>query len=199
MSWIIGLTAVLEIAFNWNTWEQLQTTTYFNDSLAHSPYIVVAKVLTLSFMFFAVIYLDTNEPGVNASSVALIGSALFFMLILISANHFIVLYVALEGLSLLLFVLTAQTKTLVAVESGLKYFFQSSFASILLLFGIALTLAGTGYFDFVSIQQVLLTQSVSYLSLFGLSLIVIALLFKISAFPGISELLMCIKARQHLL
>jgi len=74
------------------------------------------------------------------------------MLVLVSANHFIVLYVALEGVSLLSFVLAAQPKTENAVESGLKYFFQSSFASVLLLLGIALTCAGTNSFDFVEIR-----------------------------------------------
>lgn len=97
-------------------------------------------------------YADPSEAGVSASTLMLVGTVLFFMLVLIESNNFIALYVALEGMSLLLFVLTAQPKTAVSVESGLKYFFQSSFASILLLLGIALVFAGVQDFDFVGIR-----------------------------------------------
>jgi NADH:ubiquinone oxidoreductase subunit 2 (subunit N) len=63
-----------------------------------------------------------------------------------------VLYVALEGISLLRFVLTAQPKTASTVEAGLKYFVQSSFASIRLLLGIAIIFAATRDFNFLFVR-----------------------------------------------
>ena len=97
-------------------------------------------------------YVNPRESSLSASTLMLVGTVLFFMLILVSSNNFICLYIALEGISLLLFVITAQPKTFVSVEAGLKYFFQSSFASILLLAGIALVFAATQDFDFVGIN-----------------------------------------------
>ena len=184
LAWLIALTLGLEISLNWNTWLTAESSTYFSGMLSHTPLVVCMKILILTFMWLSIIYLDPNEHGVNASTILLIGSVLFFMLVLVSANHFIVLYVALEGVSLLSFVLAAQPKTENAVESGLKYFFQSSFASVLLLLGIALTCAGTNSFDFVEIRWLLSVEPLTQLLTVGLSLITIALLFKVSSFPG---------------
>jgi len=85
----------------------------------------------------------------------LAGTIIFFMLVLVSANNLIVFYVALEGVRLLSFVLAAQPKTGTSAESALKYFFQSSLASVLLLSGIALLFAGTHDFDFIHIRDIL--------------------------------------------
>jgi len=184
LAWLIALTLCLEISLNWSTWLNAESTTYFSGMLSHTPLVAFMKILVLGFMWLSIIYLDPNEPGLTSSTILLIGSILFFMLVLVSANHFIVLYVALEGVSLLSFVLAAQPKTENAVESGLKYFFQSSFASVLLLLGIALTFAGTNNFDFVEIRWLLSVEPLTQLLTIGLSLITVALLFKVSAFPG---------------
>jgi NADH:ubiquinone oxidoreductase subunit 2 (subunit N) len=120
--------------------------------LVNSPTVVAMKLLVLAFMWGAILYTNDRESSVSPSTLMLVGTVLFFMLILVSVNNFICLYIALEGISLLLFVLTAQPKTFVSVEASLKYFFQSSFASILLLAGIALMFASTQDFDFVGIR-----------------------------------------------
>jgi len=132
----------------------------------------------------AVLYVDAYEPGVFASTLMLIGSVLFFMLVLVAANNIIVLYVALEGMSLLLFVLTAQSKTIVSVESGLKYFFQSSFASVFLLLGIAFVYSSTLSFNFDEIRVALDAEPITLTTTVGFFLITTALLFKVAAFPG---------------
>jgi len=132
----------------------------------------------------AIVYFDTYESGVNASTLMIIGTALFFMLVLIPSNNRVALYVALEGMSLLLFVITAQSKTSVAVESGLKYFFQSSFASVFLLLGIAFMYAETLSFNFDTIRIMIVQLPISMQSVVGLFRITSALLFKVSGFPG---------------
>jgi len=112
------------------------------------------------------------------------GTIIFFMLVLVSANNLIVFYVALEGVRLLSFVLAAQPKTGTSAESALKYFFQSSLASVLLLSGIALLFAGTHDFDFIHIRDILNEDPQTELVLGALSMIMMAMLFKVSAFPG---------------
>ena len=100
----------------------------------------------------------------------LIGTILFFMLVLVTSNNFVVFYIALEGVSLLSFVL--------------KYFFQSSLASILLLAGVALLFASIQDFDFMQIRYILSEQLHTGLTHVSVLLITVALLFKVSAFPG---------------
>lgn len=182
--WLTALTFVLELVVNYAIWSDGEMTSYFNGMLAHSPIVLLMKLATLVFMWAAILYADSREAGVSASTLMLIGTVLFFMLVLVSANNMIALYVALEGMSLLLFVLTAQPKTAVSVESGLKYFFQSSFASILLLLGIALVFAGVQDFDFIGIRWVMLNEPVTPILTIGFFLITVALLFKVSSFPG---------------
>lgn len=130
------------------------------------------------------LYAEPYQPGMYASTLMLIGSIVFFMLILVSSNNLICFYIALEGVGLLSFVLTAQSKTNVSVESGLKYFFQSSLASIVLLLGIALLFASTQSFELMEICYELSQDTITSLTVFAVSLMTIALLFKVSAFPG---------------
>lgn len=182
--WLTALTFALELLVNYSTWGASESGSYFNGMIAQSPILALMKLVTLAFMWAAILYSNTREDGVSASILMLIGTVLFFMLVLISANNMIALYVALEGMSLILFVLTAQPKTNVAVESGLKYFFQSSFASVLLLLGIAITFAGTQEFDFTGIRWELVNEPLTPVNAVGFFLITVALLFKVSAFPG---------------
>ena len=142
------------------------------------------KLITLVFMIAVIIFADTREYGMFASTFAIIGTVRLFMILIVSSNNFIALYVAREGMSRILFVLTAQPKTEVSVESGIKYFFQSSFASAILLIGIALVFAGTQEFNFTEIRWVLRNEPLTIVTSLGFGLITIALLFKISAFPG---------------
>jgi NADH-quinone oxidoreductase subunit N len=182
--WLIGLTFALELLVNSSTWSTGEIAYYFNDMLVHSPAVLLMKLLVLAFMWGSIVYVNPRESSLSASTLMLVGTVLFFMLILVSSNNFICLYIALEGISLLLFVITAQPKTFVSVEAGLKYFFQSSFASILLLAGIALVFAETQDFDFVGINWSMLNEPVTIVSTLGCFLITVALLFKVSSFPG---------------
>ncbi|MGA0797577.1 MAG: proton-conducting transporter membrane subunit, partial [Candidatus Nanopelagicales bacterium] len=65
------------------------------------------------------------------------------MLLFVSANDFLVLFVGLEVMSLPLYLLAAMArrKRLLSQEAALKYFLLGAFASAILLFGIALTYA----------------------------------------------------------
>src|SRR5687768_11773387 len=126
--------------------------------LTHSMLTYLMKLAVLFFALVTVSFIDAYETGMSASMLGLIGAIIFFALVLVSANHLIVLYVALEGISLLAFVLSAYTKTPTSVEAGLKYFFTSSFTSAVLLLGIAITYIGLQEFNFDAIQFELFTS-----------------------------------------
>jgi NADH-quinone oxidoreductase subunit N len=152
--------------------------------LNHSMLTYLMKLAVLFFALITVSFIDEYELGMSASVIGLIGAIIFFSLILVSSNHLIVLYVALEGVSLLAFVLAAYTKTPTSVEAGLKYFFTSSFASAVLLIGIAITFIGLQELNFHAIQSALVEFPLSDITVLGVLLISVAFLFKISSFPG---------------
>jgi NADH-quinone oxidoreductase subunit N len=116
--------------------------------------------------------------------------SLLGLMLLISSNHFITLYLAIELQSLSFYILTAsQKKSILSVEGALKYFILGSIASGFILFGSSILYVITGSLNFNNIF--LLLSNVNYIEninlllgiLYGLIFIIIGILFKIGAAP----------------
>lgn len=113
------------------------------------------------------------------------------MLLFPATDDLIVMFVALEVLSLPLYVLcaTARRRRLLSQEAAFKYFVLGAFASALFVFGIALVYGFAGTVRLQSVVQVLADPSVSPLGsmtalvVVGLVLVLSGLLFKIGAAP----------------
>ncbi len=105
------------------------------------------------------------------------------MLIMVSANDMMSLYVGLELQSLSLYVLASIRRThLRSAESGMKYFILGAISSGMLLFGISLVYGFTGSTNFDVIASTLAGE-VSLGGVIGFVFILAALAFKISAVP----------------
>lgn len=108
------------------------------------------------------------------------------MLMMISANNMMSLYVGLELQSLALYVLAAiRRDSVVSTEAGLKYFVLGALSSGMLLYGISLVYGFTGSVDFDTIAQVIGAKSgpLSFGLVFGLVFVAAAFAFKVSAVP----------------
>nr|YP_010507901.1 NADH dehydrogenase subunit 2 [Phytophthora citricola]UXG56238.1 NADH dehydrogenase subunit 2 [Phytophthora citricola] len=116
--------------------------------------------------------------------------SLLGLMLLVSSNHFITLYLAIELQSLSFYILTStQKKSILSIEAGLKYFILGSIASGFILFGSSIIYAITGSLNFNNIFLILsninfldninLLISISY----GLIFIFVGILFKIGASP----------------
>ncbi|MFI2293823.1 NADH-quinone oxidoreductase subunit NuoN [Isoptericola sp. NPDC019571] len=113
------------------------------------------------------------------------------MLLFPATDDLIVMFVALEVLSLPLYVLcaTARRRRLLSQEAAFKYFVLGAFASALFVFGIALVYGFAGTVRLQGVVQVLADPSVSPLGsmpalvVVGLLLVLSGLLFKIGAAP----------------
>ncbi|MFC7877291.1 NADH-quinone oxidoreductase subunit NuoN [Isoptericola sp. NPDC057391] len=113
------------------------------------------------------------------------------MLLFPATDDLIVMFVALEVLSLPLYVLcaTARRRRLLSQEAAFKYFVLGAFASALFAFGIALVYGFAGTVRLQGVVQVLADPSVSPLGsmtalvVVGLLLVLSGLLFKIGAAP----------------
>ena len=108
------------------------------------------------------------------------------MLLMASANDLVIMFLAMEILSIALYVLAAfDRRRLVSQEAGLKYFLLGSFASAVLLYGIALTYGATGTTSLTGIAQFLAATTLLHdgVLLAGLALLIVGLGFKVAAAP----------------
>ena len=108
------------------------------------------------------------------------------MLLMTSANDLIVVFLALEILSIALYVLAAfDRKRLESGEAGLKYFVLGSFSSAVLLYGVAMVYGATGTTSLTAIAAFLAQNTLfsSGLLLAGFALILVGLGFKVAAVP----------------
>ena len=115
----------------------------------------------------------------------LVALATLGMMLMISANDLMALYVGLELQSLALYVVAAfQRDSVRSTEAGVKYFVLGSVASGMLLFGSSLIYGFCGGTAFVQISQALLAgRSHEIGTIIGLVFVVAGLAFKVSAVP----------------
>jgi NADH-quinone oxidoreductase subunit N len=115
----------------------------------------------------------------------LVALATLGMMLMISANDLMSLYVGLELQSLALYVVAAfQRDSVRSTEAGVKYFVLGSVASGMLLFGASLIYGFCGGTAFVEISRALLDgRSAESGVIVGLVFVVAGLAFKVSAVP----------------
>lgn len=113
--------------------------------------------------------------------------SLFGMLLFVASNDLIMMFVALEMLSLPLYILAglARRRRLLSQEASLKYFLLGAFSSAFFLFGAALLYGAAGSTDLRLIGGAMTSQAVNFgaLLLLGAALTLIGLLFKVGAVP----------------
>jgi NADH-quinone oxidoreductase subunit N len=111
--------------------------------------------------------------------------ALLGMMVMISANNFLVLYVGLELLSLCLYAMVAfQRDSAVATEAAMKYFVLGALASGLLLYGMSLIYGLTGTLELPRMAEILQEGVKDDMILaFGLVFLVAGLGFKLGVAP----------------
>jgi len=106
------------------------------------------------------------------------------MLVMVSANDLIALYLGLELQSLSLYVLAAINRDSVrSTEAGLKYFVLGALSSGMLLYGMSLIYGFTGQTDFAGIAEAMGGTQRSLGLVFGLVFVLAGIAFKISAVP----------------
>lgn len=106
------------------------------------------------------------------------------MMLMVSANDLIALYLGLEMQSLSLYVLAAiNRESIRSSEAGLKYFVLGALSSGMLLYGASLIYGFTGHTDFAGIAEAMAGSGRSIGLIFGLVFLLAGLAFKISAVP----------------
>lgn len=126
----------------------------------------------------------SNEGMTLGEYYPLLLSASLGMLIMVSGNHLMVIYLGLELMSLPLFVLAGFLKRDArSAEAALKYFLLSVFSSGVLLYGMTLAYGLTGLLSLEGLRQLLGPERSLPAVLVVVVLLTGGLAFKISAVP----------------
>jgi NADH-quinone oxidoreductase subunit N len=144
--------------------------------------LIVVGILTIMFSS-QVIHRDAIPPG---EYYTLILFSITGMIMMATASDLLVIFIALEVLSLAVYVLTGiRREDPRATEAAFKYFLLGAFSSAFFLYGIAFTFGLTGSTHLERIGAYLAAQSLSDnpLILVALGLLLVGFAFKISAVP----------------
>ena len=162
---------------------------YFNDTVAVDSFAVFFQILFLGLALLVLMispsYLDRRGIQKGEFYILLI-AALTGMMLLVAATNLITIFVAVELLSISLYILAAFLRQQEgSQEAGLKYLLIGGFASGFLLYGMALLYGATGS---TSIPRI--TAALGHLGgdnlLFasvGIALVLVGMAFKSSAAP----------------
>jgi NADH-quinone oxidoreductase subunit N len=107
------------------------------------------------------------------------------MMLFVSSNDLLIMFVALEVLSLPLYLISglARRRRLLSQEAAVKYFLLGAFASGFFLYGLALVYGATGSIRLSEIREAAGAGQTDLLLVLGLALLVVGLLFKASVAP----------------
>ena len=161
---------------------------YFKELFIQSSFVKFFKLLIILASIATIIiskkyYLDIKLSKFEIPILTMF--ATLGMLILISSNNLMTMYLAIELQSLSLYVLAAiKRDSVYSSEAGVKYFVLGALSSGILLYGFSLIYGFTGTTSFVEIQSNLSKfENLSLPLIFGLVFVLVGLAFKISAVP----------------
>lgn len=166
----------------------LGTRSIFNDMLVVDPFSLYFKVLLLAsammviFLSIGSIELSGRPLGEYFTLIVALTLGMFFMA---SATNLLTIFISIEMVSIISFVLAAYLKTRRrSSEAGLKYAIYGAFSSGLMLYGISLLYGLTGTLNIYEISTVLTASNPNALTLLiAVILIMAGFGYKIASVP----------------
>ena len=149
------------------------------DTLKMLVYITVSVCLIYSRSYISL------RGMLSGEFFSLVLFATLGMLVMISASHFLTLYLGLELLSLSLYAMVALRRdSAIATEAAMKFFILGALASGFLLYGMSMIYGVTGSLNIARISEIIQGGVVNHATLVvGLVFIVAGIGFKLSAAP----------------
>lgn len=139
--------------------------------------LITFPVLLSSFDMFSS---DSKRQG---EFLFLLLLSLGFLMIMVQASNLIVLFLAIEGASIPLYMLAGLRRgDIKSKEAVVKYFILGAFASAITIYGISLIFAQAQSFDFTVIAKAATGSVINPLTI-GFILVVLGLGFKVAAVP----------------
>ena len=187
-SWrvVTGLSvALLVLAGFWLWWFPVEGTA-FHGAFVMDPFARLMKVVVIIGSAVAIamsVGFARMENFAKFEYPILIVLATLGMLLMVSANDLIALYLGLELQALSLYVVAAINRdSLRSTEAGLKYFVLGALSSGMLLYGMSMIYGFTGHTGFEGIASAM-GETRSLGLIFGIVFVLAGIAFKISAVP----------------
>jgi len=159
----------------------------FAGAFVSDPFALFMKILTLIGSITALVMTvgQARQERIDRFEFpVLIVLATLGMMVMISANDLVTLYLGLELQSLSLYVVAAINRDSTrSTEAGLKYFVLGALSSGMLLYGASLVYGFTGHTNFDGIAAVMAAGEPGLGLVFGLVFVMAGIAFKISAVP----------------
>ncbi len=157
----------------------------FVDDLMSDFLKLLLYVTVLVVMWYSRDYMLDRAPHAKGEFYSLSLFATLGMMVMISANHFLTVYLGLELLSLSLYGMVALNRDSVqATEAAMKYFVLGALASGLLLYGMSLIYGATGTLEITAVAERLYMGAANKTVLtLGLVFLVAGLAFKLGVVP----------------
>jgi NADH-quinone oxidoreductase subunit N len=177
----------------------LQGSTSFGGMLQHTllgdAFRVFFLLSSIATTYVAsVTFSKTDAPRTEYLHILLVATA--SLMLLAQSNHFVMLFVALETVTVCLYVLVSYFRnSALTLEAGLKYLIMGGLSSALLIFGIVLLYGAAGASEMIrslpvpeplsfdQIDEFIALNTSSPLVVAGVALVLAGVLFKIGAFP----------------
>jgi NADH-quinone oxidoreductase subunit N len=180
---------VLAITSNFVEWNK-GPLLYFYDMLRVDNLTLAFNGIVLLSAFMIVAISGGFQENPDSEPAEYFGLMLFSLvgaLMMIGFEHMIMLFIGVEILSVAMYVLTGSNKrNLRSNEAALKYFLMGAFATGFMLFGMTLIYGATGSFKLSHIHGFasnIQANAQPYILYAGLILLLIGMLFKVSAAP----------------
>ena len=179
---VLGAAAASISLWNWGG-----GLTVLAGSVAVDRFAVVARLVILTAAAAGLLlghhYLERSGEG-KPELYPLMLFAASGMTLIAAASDLIVVFLALEILSLSLYVLTGFSSRLGSVEGAMKYFLLGAFSSAFFLFGVAMAYGATASTRLSAVSRALAGRSGSQaLALAAVGLLTVGFAFKVSAVP----------------
>ena len=194
---ILGQLAVLIFSFLDYGWASYDARTSFNGLIFQTD---LTQLMRGFFLFSSILVCYLGEQYLKKQLLArtefyaLVIIVAAAMMLLVQSANFLMLFVALETVTVAFYVLVAYCRTSAfSLEAGLKYLILGAMSSAILLFGIvllygiggnpALVGASTNSLDYSSLANFILLNSDNSLVRVGALLVIAGICFKIGAVP----------------
>jgi NADH-quinone oxidoreductase subunit N len=168
-------------------WQWEGGLTVLGGAVAADRFAVVARLVILGVAFLGLLYghhYFQRSGELRAELYPLMLFATAGMTLITASADLITMFIALEILSLALYVLTGSSSRLGSVEGAMKYFLLGAFSSAFFLYGVAMAYGATGSTELSAISRALAGRTGELaLALAAVILLVVGFGFKVSAVP----------------
>ncbi|PIP08194.1 MAG: NADH-quinone oxidoreductase subunit N [Syntrophobacteraceae bacterium CG23_combo_of_CG06-09_8_20_14_all_50_8] len=188
LSGVISLIgAGLALAFTCSMWDA-------NTNIFNSLYTIdnfgtffkaTALIVSLLVTLLSLRYVE-REDMIKGEYYSLLLFSVLGMMIMVSSNHFITIFIGLELMSISIYVLCGLLAgNPRSAEASLKYFLLGAFSTAFLLYGMALVYGTTGLLDIREIAGYVLSGAfhLSPMFMVGLALLIVGFGFKTASVP----------------